>query len=239
MRSSRRNLNTFPNSSLTTSSASAAAAAASVNTTSEQQFLEHTPWANPNHPIHRLGRQTANRSPLTDGASSTIYNTSTPANQRKRAEYTPQAIGSASTIIENPSAQPSSAINTPHDSAIKQEPQTNGLPTTSGLGASVSRQNSISPTETRRTINSMLQASTAAAAASEQNLLATTSGEGGGGSVSHLFGGVNSSPLQARAALLTSLNRTASVQPADRENTRSPFRQGLVSGGGMGRFGFR
>jgi len=60
--------------------------------------------------------------------------------------------------------------------------------------------------------------------------------------MSSLFGGVNSSPLQARAALLTSLNRTASVQPGDnmgREGTRSPFRQGLLSGAGMGRFGFR
>ncbi|KAJ9657527.1 hypothetical protein H2198_004288 [Neophaeococcomyces mojaviensis] len=238
-RTSHRSLNTYPTTSLTAptaaaSAAAAAAAAASVNTTSEQQFLEQTPWANPNHPVHRLGRRNASRSPLPDGTSST-YGTSTPANQQKRADYTPQAIGSASTIVENPSAQPTSAFNTPHDSAVKQEPQLNGLPTTNGFGsANISRNNSVSPTETRRTINSMLQAGNAAAAqSSEYHQPMTTAGD------STLFAGVNSSPLQARAALLTGLNRTASVQPADRENTRSPFRQGLVSGGGMGRFGFR
>jgi len=220
-----------------------------LNTSSEQQFLEQTPWANPNHPIHRLGRQNRNRSPLPDGTASTTYSLNTPAHQQKRGEYTPQAIGSASTIIENPSAQPSSAMNTPHgaDSAVKQEPpQTNGLPTTNGLlnTTTISRQTSISPTETRRTINSMLQASVTAAEQNHSFAATLNSGDGhgnGNGNVSSLFSGVNSSPLQARAALLTSLNRTASVQPGDmsREGTRSPFRQGLLSGAGMGRFGFR
>lgn len=47
---------------------------------------------------------------------------------------------------------------------------------------------------------------------------------------------VHSSPLQARASLLSSLNRTASASPFRQDLQR----EGVVSGGnGMGRFGFR
>lgn len=68
--------------------------------------------------------------------------------------------------------------------------------------------------------------------AQHANTAATTTADGG-------YISAMSSPLQARASLLTSLNRTAS-----RAETRSPFRQGLAAegaggGGGMGRFGFR
>ncbi|MBA7493803.1 hypothetical protein ES702_04368 [subsurface metagenome] len=68
--------------------------------------------------------------------------------------------------------------------------------------------------------------------AQHANVSATTAADGG-------YISAMSSPLQARASLLTSLNRTAS-----RAETRSPFRQGLAAegaggGGGMGRFGFR
>ncbi|KIW19960.1 hypothetical protein PV08_00535 [Exophiala spinifera] len=71
----------------------------------EEQFLEQTPWANPQHPIHRLSRQNSNRSPMNEFL--------TPAHQQRTTEAT-QPHGSASTIAD-PSAQISSAINTPHD----------------------------------------------------------------------------------------------------------------------------
>lgn len=77
-----------------------------------------------------------------------------------------------------------------------------------------------------------------------QHIAATSAGDSGN------YLGAMSSPLQARANLLTSLNRTAS-----RAETRSPFRQQISTtdgagvggtgggggggGSGMGRFGFR
>ncbi|KAL6244491.1 hypothetical protein RBB50_008733 [Rhinocladiella similis] len=72
----------------------------------EEQFLEQTPWANPQHPIHRLSRQNSNRSPLNEFL--------TPAHQQQRTTEATQPHGSASTIAD-PSAQISSAINTPND----------------------------------------------------------------------------------------------------------------------------
>ncbi|KIW56133.1 hypothetical protein PV05_04815 [Exophiala xenobiotica] len=71
----------------------------------EEQFLEQTPWANPQHPIHRLSRQNSNRSPLNEFL--------TPANQQRTTDGL-APVGSASTIADS-SAQISSAINTPHD----------------------------------------------------------------------------------------------------------------------------
>ncbi|KIV89797.1 hypothetical protein PV10_07172 [Exophiala mesophila] len=75
----------------------------------EEQFLEQTPWANPQHPIHRLAsqRQSSNRSP---------FNTDvfvTPANQQRTTDNL-QTQGSASTIPD-PSAQLSSLANTPQE----------------------------------------------------------------------------------------------------------------------------
>lgn len=98
-----------------------------------------------------------------------------------------------------------------------------------GLSATVTNgeSTSISPTETRRTINNMLQAG-AVASQSHQPTSEPNSA----------YVGVNSSPLQARASLLSSLNRTASATGM-RESTRSPFRADLIASGGMGRFGFR
>lgn len=88
----------------------------------EEQFLEQTPWANPQHPIHRLAisRQNSNRSPLNNDVFLT------PASQQHTAEN-PQPTGSASTIVD-PAAQHSSVANTPHDgqsSATKLEHQSN------------------------------------------------------------------------------------------------------------------
>lgn len=79
-------------------------------------------------------------------------------------------------------------------------------------------------------MNNMVMAGNSVSA-QHANAAATATADGG-------YLSAMSSPLQARASLLTSLNRTAS-----RAETRSPFRQGLAAdgggGGGMGRFGFR
>lgn len=203
-----------------TAAISSSAAAASA--TSEQQFIESTPWANPNHPIHRIGRQQASKSPLPETFS-------TPANQQQPngVDLTPIPGGSASTIVEDPTPTQTDGAS----SAVKPEPViTNGLPLTNG------NVEGISPSETRRTINNMLQAgASAAAAAAAQHRSATPASDNNA-----VYLGVNSSPLQARASLLSSLNRTASAA-AMREQTRSPFRRDLVASGagGMGRFGFR
>lgn len=212
----------------TASALSASAAAAASTSTSEQQFLEQTPWANPNHPIHRLGRHAA-RSPLPE---TMMYSTATPAAQQKPAQYTPapHGSGSASTIVENPTPQTDLA-----SSAIKNEYGTTQH--TNGISAANNRDGTmeVSPTETRRTINNMVMAGNSVQAQQ------TSSG------AENTYAITMSSPLQARANLLTSLNRTAS-----RAETKSPFRQqvtpeasagGAGSGGGgesgMGRFGFR
>lgn len=232
-------LNAFhPANSNATSALSSSAAA--QHASSEQQFIESTPWANPNHPIHRLGRQSNNRSPF---AESVYTATATPAHQQKRHDYTPQPHGSggASTIVENPTPQTNTEVAS---SAMKQEPGTGAASHAHSLANGMSATNgdvstSISPSDTRRTINNMLQAG--ATAAAQQQALTATSGE------QHYVGvgvgvGVNSSPLVARASLLSSLNRTASAA-GTRESTQSPFRQDVgvmaASGPGMGRFGFR
>ncbi|ETN37281.1 uncharacterized protein HMPREF1541_08272 [Cyphellophora europaea CBS 101466] len=105
----------------------------------EEQFLEKNPWANAQHPMHRLGisRQNSNRSPLHD----TTY--LTPANQQRLGEKS-ALMGSASTIAEYPSSQ----LNTPHDSSVIAEQPPN---TTYPLNG---RQNSTSPFDTRRHITS-------------------------------------------------------------------------------------
>lgn len=215
----------------TASALSTSAAAAATTSSSEQQFLEQTPWANPNHPIHRLGRHAA-RSPLPDSSANASYSTATPAHQKANNQYTPapHGSGSASTIPENPTPQ----TDLP-SSAIKLEHTNKGMPTTNGDGPDLS----ISPTETRRTVNNMVLAGNSVSQAQHNNATTITTTDGGGGG----YLSAMSSPLQARASLLTSLNRTAS-----RAETRSPFRQGLATsaegggtggGGGMGRFGFR
>ncbi|KAK5087883.1 hypothetical protein LTR05_002098 [Lithohypha guttulata] len=205
--------------------------AAAANASSEQQFIESTPWANPNHPIHRLGRQSANSSPFAIDRQNNNH-TSTPAHQLRRNDFTPQPVGSASTILENASAQPTPGTDAP-SSAMKHEygtihAQTNGIATSTSTNGDVNGVN-VSPSDTRRTINNMLQAGSAAAAAGHQPN--NTPGDA-------MYLGVNSSPLLARASLLSNLNRTASATGM-RENMRSPFKTDLVASGGMGRFGFR
>ncbi|EXJ74149.1 uncharacterized protein A1O5_02443 [Cladophialophora psammophila CBS 110553] len=109
----------------------------------EEQFLEQTPWANPQHPIHRLSRQNSNRSPMSEFL--------TPANQqRNMTDGLQPPGGSASTIVDpSVSAQASSAIHTPHDgqsSATKAEAQTGG----GSSGLQNYRMHSASPLDMRR-----------------------------------------------------------------------------------------
>ncbi|KIV85889.1 hypothetical protein PV11_01541 [Exophiala sideris] len=101
----------------------------------EEQFLEQTPWANPQHPIHRLSRQNSNRSPLNEFL--------TPANQQRTTEAL-QPAGSASTIAD-PAAHASSVINTPHDG----QSSTTKLENQAGTSYQI---NSVSPLDTRRIV---------------------------------------------------------------------------------------
>jgi hypothetical protein len=105
----------------------------------EEQFLEKNPWANAQHPIHRLGisRQNSNRSPIND----TTY--LTPAHQPRLSDKA-TVVGSASTIAEYPSSQQA----TPRDSSVKVEHAMSSSYTLNG------RQNSASPLDTRRNITS-------------------------------------------------------------------------------------
>lgn len=107
--------------------------------TAEEQFLEKNPWANAQHPLHRLGmsRQNSNRSPLNESFL-------TPAQQRNVTEA--PVAGSASTIAEHPSAQASSALNTPHDMLSSQTK----VEAANLVNLQNHRQPSDSPLDTRR-----------------------------------------------------------------------------------------
>jgi Sds3-like len=104
----------------------------------EDQFLEKNAWANPQHPMHRLNlsRQNTNGSPSND----TFL---TPTNQQRIADTTMVGVGSASTILEHPSAPASSNFNTPHDAINTQNADAANRILTQ-------RINSASPLETRR-----------------------------------------------------------------------------------------
>ena len=79
----------------------------------EEQFLEKNAWANPQHPTHRLNLTAQNTS-----GSSVNDTFLTPAPQQRTTDT--GAMGSASTILEHPSAPPSSNLNTPHDVGMGQ-----------------------------------------------------------------------------------------------------------------------
>ena len=77
----------------------------------EEQFLEETPWANPQHPVHsqylsRLNRPTSTQPQFGEP-------TITPAAQ-KLPLNTSAVVGSTSTKPENPSAPASSMLDTPY-----------------------------------------------------------------------------------------------------------------------------
>ncbi|KAF7713885.1 Uncharacterized protein PECH_006739 [Penicillium ucsense] len=85
-------------------------------TAAEEAFLEQTPWANPQHPIHQQQPQHIysqhHRPPISSFA--------TPAAQKRVVDIN-APNGSASTIPENMSAANSSANNTPY--GIEQDPR--------------------------------------------------------------------------------------------------------------------
>ncbi|KAI2791497.1 hypothetical protein POX_c04358 [Penicillium oxalicum] len=85
-------------------------------TAAEEAFLEQTPWANPQHPIHQQQPQHIysqhHRAPVSSFA--------TPAAQKRVVDIN-APNGSASTIPENMSAANSSANNTPY--GIEQDPR--------------------------------------------------------------------------------------------------------------------
>ncbi|OJJ46271.1 hypothetical protein ASPZODRAFT_167262 [Penicilliopsis zonata CBS 506.65] len=86
--------------------------------TAEEEFLEHTPWANPQHPIHQ--QQAQGRMQQRGFEHSQAPPFTTPAAQKRVVDIN-APNGSASTIPENLSAANSSAANTPY--GTEQEPQ--------------------------------------------------------------------------------------------------------------------
>ncbi|KAJ5799953.1 uncharacterized protein N7518_002021 [Penicillium psychrosexuale] len=94
----------------------------------EEAFLEQTPWANPQHPIHQQQQQQHSQPPRLQGRTFEHPQQSsyaTPAAQKRVVDIN-APNGSASTIPENASAANSSANNTPY--GMEQDPsrQTQG-----------------------------------------------------------------------------------------------------------------
>lgn len=92
-------------------------------TAAEEAFLEQTPWANPQHPIHQqqpqqnqYSQQHRPQGRAYDSAQPSSF--ATPAAQKRVVDVN-APNGSASTIPENVSAANSSANNTPY--GIEQE----------------------------------------------------------------------------------------------------------------------
>jgi hypothetical protein len=77
----------------------------------EEQFLEQTPWANPQHPVHQYHGH-ANR-PASVQSRRPQVPVSTPVGPKAHIDSSAGA-GSASTIPEKSSAPASSALNTPY-----------------------------------------------------------------------------------------------------------------------------
>ena len=165
----------------------------------EEQFLEQNPWANPQHPVHRfnLNRQLSQSSPP-------------PVEQVTPAQPTTTtlAAGSASTIVENPSAQASSMANTPYEDKI--DPR-NGVASTSHP---TYRNDSASPFEARK-------AGLSNATASAVNSTANANGI----SVNPNDAEPNSSPLATRTVIPPA--KTASPPPRAPEQDMDHLQQRL------------
>ncbi|EKV15368.1 hypothetical protein PDIG_26710 [Penicillium digitatum PHI26] len=88
-----------------------------MGATAEEAFLEQTPWANPQHPIHQQQQlQHYSQPPRPQGRTfehSQPSSYATPAAQKRVVDIN-APNGSASTIPENASAANSSANNTPY-----------------------------------------------------------------------------------------------------------------------------
>ncbi|GIK07443.1 hypothetical protein Aspvir_003108 [Aspergillus viridinutans] len=123
-----------PTSHLSTSLPRGAMPAMSSNalrTAAEEAFLEQTPWANPQHPIHHHHHHHHQQQhQIPPGPQSRVFENphassfTTPAAQKRVVDIN-APNGSASTIAENLSAANSSANNTPY--GAEQEHQHHGL----------------------------------------------------------------------------------------------------------------
>lgn len=98
-------------------------------TAAEEAFLEQTPWANPQHPIHQQQAQhqypQTHRPPARPFEPPQSSSFATPAAQKRVVDVN-APNGSASTIPENASAANSSVNNTPHDVEQEQRHQAHG-----------------------------------------------------------------------------------------------------------------
>ncbi|BDD57867.1 hypothetical protein MPDQ_004072 [Monascus purpureus] len=94
-----------------------------ARTAAEEAFLEHTPWANPQHPIHQQQGQQRVYGRVFEHPNA--LSVTTPAAQ-KRAVDINAPNGSASTIPENMSAANSSAANTPFGTEQEQRLHSHG-----------------------------------------------------------------------------------------------------------------
>lgn len=184
----------------------------------EEQFLEQTPWANPQHPLsqhlRRISRQASEQSRVQE----------TPAVQRLGESAGPH--GSASTILEpNNSAAASSAFNTPFGDQVTHAPLENGD------SWPAQRLQSMSPTENRKVIPLSAPPSNAQAAVLEQRRTEP----------------MDSSPLVNRATPITTSPRIgpATLDRIPRHENESPLDMHrnnagiLASGMGGLRFGMR
>jgi hypothetical protein len=95
----------------------------------EEAFLEQTPWANPQHPIHQQQQQQQNSQPPRQQGRTFEHpqpsSYATPAAQKRMVDIN-APNGSASTIPENASAANSSANNTPYGMEHDPRHQTQG-----------------------------------------------------------------------------------------------------------------
>ena len=77
----------------------------------EEQFLEQTPWANPQHPVHQYLGQGNRPAPVQSTKAQMPVNT--PVVPKTKLDSN-AGIGSSSTIPDKSSAPASSALNTPY-----------------------------------------------------------------------------------------------------------------------------
>lgn len=104
-------------------------------TAAEEAFLEQTPWANPQHPIHhQQSHHHYSQQHRPQGQTFDVSHASfaTPAAQKQVVDVN-APNGSASTIAENISAANSSANNTPY--GVEQETRYQALGPSRNLGS--------------------------------------------------------------------------------------------------------
>lgn len=177
----------------------------------EEQFLEQTPWANPQHPIHhhvhRMSRQPSEQT--TPGAPSL-----TPSGQKRVIDLSLQK-GSASTTHENPSA--AASANTPQGAEQDQDAPVHTEVDAPARGSSelvVNVQSQLnSPSEYRR--------ANMAAPLSKELCKTETSAR----TVEQATGQTTTSPPMSRLSLFSSPTRPGPIHPQriSRHETASPM----------------